>query len=101
MAGTKQQQSTVPDYIDRTAQSSPNDTWAIVPRSPTGLDQGWHYFSYSDLARAVDNLAWWIETNVGAAQHQGQTIGYMGCVMQYPDYSNSLTSKTVQMIYDI
>ncbi|KAF3034330.1 putative secondary metabolism biosynthetic enzyme [Didymella heteroderae] len=78
MASTKQEQPTVPDYIDGAAQSSPNDTWAIVPRSTTGLDQGWHQFSYADLARAVDSFAWWIEENVGAAQHRGQTIGYMG-----------------------
>jgi hypothetical protein len=34
----------------------------------------------------VDHLAWWIETNVGAPQHQGQTIGYMGYVMHYHEY---------------
>ncbi|KAH6622020.1 hypothetical protein C7974DRAFT_473418 [Boeremia exigua] len=78
MANAKQQQSTVPDYIDEASQSSPNDTWAIVPRSPTSLDQGWQHFSYADLARAVDSLAWWLEKNLGVAQHQGQTVGYMG-----------------------
>jgi hypothetical protein len=100
MVGTKQQQTTVPDYIDGAAQSSPNDTWAIVPRSPTGLDQGWDHLSYSRLARGVDHLAWWIETNVGAPQHQGQTIGYMGYVMHYHRYL-SADIKTVQTIYDI
>ncbi|KAJ4991642.1 L-aminoadipate-semialdehyde dehydrogenase (nonribosomal peptide synthetase) [Stagonosporopsis vannaccii] len=78
MADVKQQQLSVPDYIDEAARSSPNNTWAIVPRSPTGLDQGWHYFSYADLAKAVDSLAWWIEKNIGIAEYQGQTIGYMG-----------------------
>ncbi|KAF3049355.1 putative secondary metabolism biosynthetic enzyme [Didymella keratinophila] len=78
MAGPKQEQFTVPDYIDGAARISPNDTWAIVPRSTTGLDQGWHHFSYADLARAVDSLAWWIEKNVGVPDQQGQTIGYMG-----------------------
>lgn len=80
MATTKQQQHTVPDYIDEAARSSPDNTWAIVPRSPVGLDKGWHHFSYADLARAVDRLAWWIEKNVGLAKNQGQTIGYMGYV---------------------
>lgn len=73
-----QQQLTVPDYIDEAARSSPNDTWAIVPRSPTSLDQGWHYYTYADLARAVNSLAWWIEKKFGVAQQRGQTIGYMG-----------------------
>jgi acyl-CoA synthetase (AMP-forming)/AMP-acid ligase II len=75
---TIKQQSTVPDYIDEAATSTPSDTWAVVPRSTTGLDQGWHHFTYADLARAVNSLAWWIERNFGVAQHPGQTIGYMG-----------------------
>jgi hypothetical protein len=81
MAVTKQEQTTVPDYIEGAAKSSSSETWAIVPRSTTGLDQGWHHFSYADLARAVDSLAWWIEKNVGVAQQQGQTMGYMGYVV--------------------
>jgi acyl-CoA synthetase (AMP-forming)/AMP-acid ligase II len=100
MAGRNQQQSTIPDYVDEAARSSPRDTWAIVPRSTIGLDDGWHHFSYSDLARAVDSLAWWIEKNVGPAQYQGQTIGYMGCVIHHPDYMNLLTFKTVQTTCD-
>lgn len=68
----------MPDYIDDAAQLVPNDTWAIVPRSTTGLDKGWHHFTYADLARAVNNMARWIEKSVGVAQHEGQTIGYMG-----------------------
>lgn len=75
---SKQQQPTVPDYIDEAAKSSPSNLWAIVPRSSTGLDQGWHEFSYANLARAVDSLAWWIEDNVGISQYQGQTMGYIG-----------------------
>ena len=81
MAGTRQEQLTVPDYIDDAARTSPNDTWAIVPRSTTGLHQGWHHFSYADLARAVDSLAWWIEKNVRVPEQQGRTIGYMGYVV--------------------
>jgi acyl-CoA synthetase (AMP-forming)/AMP-acid ligase II len=75
---TIKQQSTVPDYVDEAATSTPSDTWAVVPRSTTGLDQGWHHFTYADLARAVNSLAWWIERNFGVAQYPGQTIGYMG-----------------------
>ncbi|KAF1351721.1 acetyl-CoA synthetase-like protein [Lizonia empirigonia] len=78
MAALKQEQPAVPDYIDDAAQSVPNDTWAIVPRSTTGLDNGWHHFTYADLARAVNNMARWIEKSIGVAQHEGQTIGYMG-----------------------
>lgn len=78
MSRGRQQQLSVPDYIDEAAKSVPKDIWAIVPRSSKGFDNGWHYFTYADLARAVNNLARWIEINIGIAQHQGQTIGYMG-----------------------
>jgi hypothetical protein len=78
MATGEQKQVTVPDYIDESAKSAPNETWAIVPRSSTSLDQGWHHFSYIDFAKAVNSLAWWIEKNIGVAQHPSQTIGYMG-----------------------
>ena len=78
MATGEQKQVTVPDYIDESAKSAPNETWAIVPRSSTSLDQGWHHFSYTDFAKAVNSLAWWIEKNIGVAQHPSQTIGYMG-----------------------
>lgn len=78
MAAKIEEQSTVPDYIDEAAQLIPQDTWAIVPQSSTRPDEGWIHWTYADLSRAVNNLAWWIEKNVGVAQHQGQTISYMG-----------------------
>lgn len=78
MAAVEQKQVTVPDYIDEAAKSAASETCAIVPRSPTGLDQGWHYFNYTDLANAMNSMAWWIEKTIGVAQQPGQTIGYMG-----------------------
>ena len=80
MDTTHHQQYTIPDYIDEAAQSSPNDTWAIVPCSSTSVDEGWRHYTYADLARAVNSLAWWIERTVGVAEYPGQTIGYMGYV---------------------
>ncbi|KAF2636075.1 acetyl-CoA synthetase-like protein [Massarina eburnea CBS 473.64] len=78
MCAAVEQQSALPDYIDEAANSVPNDTWAIVPRPSTELDEGWSHLTYADLSRAVNNVAWWIENNIGVAQRQGQTIGYMG-----------------------
>jgi acyl-CoA synthetase (AMP-forming)/AMP-acid ligase II len=74
----QQLQTTIPDYIDSAAESVPNSTWAIVPRSTTSLDEGWHHFTYADLARAVNSMSRWIEKTCGVATEQGQTIGYMG-----------------------
>ncbi|KAF1977379.1 acetyl-CoA synthetase-like protein [Bimuria novae-zelandiae CBS 107.79] len=78
MTAAKQQQFAVPDYVDEAGQTSPNDTWAIVPRATTGFDEGWQHLTYRDLAAAVNNLAWWIEEKIGVAQRPGQAIGYMG-----------------------
>ncbi|KAG9185655.1 hypothetical protein G6011_06986 [Alternaria panax] len=74
----KQPQTTIPDYIDSAAESASNSTWAIVPRSTTSLDEGWHHFTFSDLARAVNNMSRWIEKTCGVAEQTGQAIGYMG-----------------------
>ncbi|KAI4943374.1 putative NRPS-like protein biosynthetic cluster [Alternaria rosae] len=75
---TQEQQNTVPDYIDSAAESVPNSTWAIVPRSTRSLDEGWHHFTFADLARSVNNMSRWIERTCGVAEHVGQTMGYMG-----------------------
>ncbi|RYN15583.1 hypothetical protein AA0121_g10488 [Alternaria tenuissima] len=74
----KQQATAIPDYIDAAAESASNSTWAIVPRSTTSLDEGWHHFTYADFARAVNNMSRWIEKTCGVAKQAGQTIGYMG-----------------------
>ncbi|KAF2848117.1 acetyl-CoA synthetase-like protein [Plenodomus tracheiphilus IPT5] len=78
MATSSKEQRAIPDYVDEAALSIPNDIWATVPKSSTSLDEGWNHWTYTDLARAVNNMAWWIEKNVGVAQRPGQTIGYMG-----------------------
>lgn len=68
----------VPDHIDKTAEAEPNATWALVPRSSSGIDDGWHDVTYGQLAQAVDCLAWFLETTLGVPDLIGQTIGYIG-----------------------
>jgi len=80
MAASMKERRAVPDYIDEVAKKVPHDTWAIVPRSSSKLHQGWNHLNFSDLAGAVNNLAWWIEKNIGVSQQPGNTIGYMGYV---------------------
>ena len=75
---TRGQQTTVADYIDSAAEAVPDSTWAIVPRSSSSLDEGWHHVTFADLARAVNNMSRWIERTCGVAEHVGQTMGYMG-----------------------
>ena len=71
-------QLAIPDYVDEAAKSIPNDTWAIVPNSNSSIEDGFRHLTFAQLGAAVDSLSWWIEQNVGVAQYQGQTIGYMG-----------------------
>jgi len=74
------QRLAVPDYIDEAAKNVPHDTWAIVLRPSSKLHREWNHLSFSELAGAVNTLAWWIEKNIGLAQQPGHTIGYMGYV---------------------
>jgi len=71
-------QLAIPDFIDRAAKSTPNETWAIVPNSNSSIENGFRHLTYANLGAAVNTLSWWIEENVGVAQHQGQIIGYIG-----------------------
>lgn len=70
----------VPDHIDEAAKREPDAIWALIPRSNTSLKLGCYQYKYAELARAVDDLEWWIEKEVGIPGHIGQTIGYMGSV---------------------
>jgi hypothetical protein len=90
MAASMKERRAVPDYIDDAAKKMPHDTWAIVPRSSSKLHQGWDRLTFSDLAGAVNNMAWWIEKNIGLAQQPGNTIGYMGYVSsgRFPSLNN-------------
>lgn len=70
----------VPDYIDSARDSVPRSTFAIVPRSPSTVSEGWDHVTFEDVARAVDKMAYWMEKTCGVAEQVGQTIGYMGYV---------------------
>ncbi|USP75682.1 uncharacterized protein yc1106_02956 [Curvularia clavata] len=73
-----EQRMAVPDYIDAARDSVPRSTFAIVPRSPSNVSEGWNHVTFEDVARAVDKMAHWIETTCGIAEQIGQTFGYMG-----------------------
>lgn len=80
MSAPQQQQRplAVPDHIDEAAQRTPTAVWATVPVAAGSFDQGWTDYTFADLAKAVDHVAWWIEETVGVARRRGEVLGYMG-----------------------
>lgn len=68
----------VPDHIDEAARQTPDGVWARVSRSSSSVAQGWMDYTFSELARAVDHVAWWMERTIGVAQERGQVLGYIG-----------------------
>jgi acyl-CoA synthetase (AMP-forming)/AMP-acid ligase II len=78
MVPTTQPRLAVPDHIDEAAKAEPNAVWALVPRSSSSLDQGWHNLTYAQLATAVNGLAQFLEDKLGVPDPVGQTIGYIG-----------------------
>jgi len=78
MDTTGQRPLAVPDHIDRAAAEEPNAVWSQIPRSTSSVDQSWHDITYSQLAQAVDRLAWSLEEMLGVSDPLGQTIGYIG-----------------------
>ena len=73
----------VPDHIDEAARQMPDVVWARVTRSSTSLAQGWTEYTFAQLARTVDHVAWWIEETIGVAKRQGEVLGYMGWVCYF------------------
>jgi acyl-CoA synthetase (AMP-forming)/AMP-acid ligase II len=72
-----QSPAAIPDYIDHAATVNPNGVWAIVSESTPDGGHKWVNVTFSALARAVNQMAWWIEHNIGAGK-DGEVIDYMG-----------------------
>ncbi|KAI9729228.1 MAG: putative NRPS-like protein biosynthetic cluster [Cirrosporium novae-zelandiae] len=67
----------LPQVVDRSAETQPDLSFCIIPRSPVSTSQGWRNVSYQDLSRAVNYMSWWIEEKMGE-DGAGNTIAYMG-----------------------
>lgn len=67
---------TVIDIIDQRAQETPSRPWILVPRSEE-LKEGYVALTYLQLARAIDKVAWWLDSAlVRVGDHD--TIVYQG-----------------------
>lgn len=66
----------LPHVIDAHAKFDPERVWASIARS-TDLSQGFWDVKFRELARAVNNLAWYIHDRIGPGKNF-ETIGLVG-----------------------
>ncbi|KAK6386277.1 putative NRPS-like protein biosynthetic cluster [Exophiala oligosperma] len=66
----------LPHVVDYQAAHNPGSVFAIIPTNLSDHRSPWRNFSFSELARATDYTAWWLENNVRA--EKGEPIAYLG-----------------------
>ena len=66
----------LPHVVDAHAKFDPERVWASIARS-TDLSQGFWDVKFRELARAVNNLAWYIDDRIGPGK-DFETIGLVG-----------------------
>ena len=66
----------LPQILDQTAQQQPESVYAEVPHTDWRKD-GWRNVTYSQVARAVNALSWWLDENL-SQKVRFETFLYMG-----------------------
>lgn len=79
MANLLNHPASIPEHIEHAATVNPTGVCAIAPETTPNGDLEWVNLTFSGLATAVNQMAWWIENNVGVG-NDGEVIDYMGCV---------------------
>lgn len=69
-------QRLLPQIIDTRAKIEPNKLAAAIAKSPD-VSQGFREISYSELANAVNYMAWWLEERFGG-KGNFEKIAYLG-----------------------
>lgn len=68
----------LPVVIDERARDEPTRPWASIPLDDWDLTQGYEDVSYRQLARAIHQLAWFIEGSMGGRSTTFETVAYLG-----------------------
>ena len=66
----------IPQIIDQAARISASAAWGAMPVSEDLCD-GVKDITYSSVASAINQLAWWIESKVGKSE-KFETLAYIG-----------------------
>ena len=65
-----------PTIVEERAHNMPNRTYAVIPKSAS-LQDGFTNFSYQQLVKAINKMAWWLDQNVGKSVDL-DTLAYVG-----------------------
>ncbi|KAL8734972.1 MAG: hypothetical protein Q9181_002995 [Wetmoreana brouardii] len=66
----------LPQVLDQLATTDPDRVYATVPRSPD-LNDGFRNVTMSQMARAVNHMAWWLQQHTGTSSIF-ETVSYLG-----------------------
>ena len=64
--------------IDHLAVEKPDAPWVKIPTSEDINSITWRDFTWSQLGKAVDLMAHWIEKNLGPPASTSERIAYVG-----------------------
>ncbi|CAL8579337.1 hypothetical protein XPA_005087 [Xanthoria parietina] len=67
----------IPNLVDKRAALTPHNVYAEYPNSPLTYDLGYRSFRFTDLANAVNGIAWWLHRTLGPS-HTFETLAYIG-----------------------
>ena len=67
----------IPNLVDKRAALTPHNVYAEYPISPYTYDLGYRSFLFTDLANAVNGIAWWLHQTLGPS-HTFETLAYIG-----------------------
>jgi len=67
----------VPNMVDHLAKFKPDRLYAEYPVSPLSYDEGYRKITYSDLANAVNGVAWWLSRTLGHGKEH-EVLAYVG-----------------------
>ncbi|KAF2138742.1 uncharacterized protein K452DRAFT_300824 [Aplosporella prunicola CBS 121167] len=67
----------MPTLVDERARGTPDRVYAITPKTADIAD-GYGETTYSQVARAVNKLAWWLDEELGKCTETFDTIAYIG-----------------------
>lgn len=64
--------------IGQYAVDEPEKLYASMPRNEEDLSQGFKDITYSQLANAISNASWWLESTPRKSNGSFETFAYVG-----------------------
>ena len=68
----------VPNIVDKRAKHEPDMLYAEYPVSTLSYEDGYRRISYSDLANAINGVAWWLHDVLGEPGQDFEALAYIG-----------------------